>query len=91
MLDLQREEAGGAHSTAHMLQNMVEQLCPEEDPTDWYAARKQKLDDMHGIIGEELYALKAKGRVQEGCSNVAIEQTMHVLLNYSGSIIYCYD
>jgi hypothetical protein len=46
---------------------------------------------MHGIIGEELYALKAKGRVQEGCSNVAIEQTMHVLLNYSGSIIYCYD
>ena len=36
MLDLQWEEAGGAraHFTAHMLQNMVERLCPEEDPAD---------------------------------------------------------
>jgi hypothetical protein len=32
---------------------MVERLCPEEDPTDRYAARKRKLDEMRGVIGEE--------------------------------------
>jgi hypothetical protein len=73
MLDLQREEAALSkgqqmeelklnveerHSTAHLLQKMVERLCPEDDPMDRYAARKWKLNEMRGIISEELYAIK---------------------------------
>jgi len=80
MLDLQREEAAVTneqqtaelklimeehHSTAYLLQKMVERLCPEEDLTDQYAARKWKLDDMHGVIGEELYAVKVEQLKEE--------------------------
>lgn len=64
MLNLQREEAALSkeerRSTTHLLQKMIERLCPEEDPTDRFAARKRKLDEMRGIIGEELYTIKVE-------------------------------
>ncbi len=45
MLNLQREEAALSkeehHATTHLLQKMIEQLSPEEDPTDQFVARKQ--------------------------------------------------
>jgi hypothetical protein len=46
------------NNTAKMLQKMVERLCPEEDPTDRYAARKRKLDELRSVLGEELYGIK---------------------------------
>jgi hypothetical protein len=52
-------------STTKLLQKMVERLCPEEHPTDCYAARKKKLDEMHGVIGEELYAIKMEQLKEE--------------------------
>jgi hypothetical protein len=53
------------HSTTKLFQKMVERLCPEEDHTDRYAARKRKLDDMCGVIGEELYAIKMEQLKEE--------------------------
>jgi hypothetical protein len=35
---------------------MVERLCPEEDPTECYVARKRKLDDLWAALGKDLYA-----------------------------------
>jgi hypothetical protein len=80
MLDLQREEAAltketqmaemqlnveEQRSTTKLFQQMVERLCPEEDPTDCYPARKRKLDEMRGVIGEELYANKMEQLKEE--------------------------
>jgi hypothetical protein len=31
-------------TTAKVLQKIVEKLCPEEDPTDKFTARKRELD-----------------------------------------------
>jgi hypothetical protein len=42
-------------STSAVLQKNVERLCPEEDPTERYTARKRKLDDSRAVLGEELY------------------------------------
>jgi hypothetical protein len=37
---------------------MRERLGPEEDPTERFAARKQKVDELQVLLGEELYATK---------------------------------
>jgi len=45
---------------AKVLQKIVEKLCPEEDPTDKFTARKRKLDEARAALGEELYHMKVQ-------------------------------
>jgi hypothetical protein len=47
-------------TTAKVLQKIVEKLCPEEDPTDKFTARKRKLDEARAALGEELYHMKVQ-------------------------------
>jgi hypothetical protein len=41
-----------------MMQKMVERMCPELDPTEKFAGRKHKLDELRDVLGEELYQVK---------------------------------
>jgi hypothetical protein len=41
-----------------MMQKMVERMCPESDPTEKFASRKRKLDELRDVLGEELYQAK---------------------------------
>ena len=41
--------------TTVVLQKIIDKLCPELDPTEWYVERKIKLDEVHGILGGDLY------------------------------------
>jgi hypothetical protein len=47
-------------TTAKVLQKIVEKLCPEEDPTDKFTARKRKLEEAQAALGEELYHMKVQ-------------------------------
>jgi hypothetical protein len=38
-----------------MMQKMVERMCPELDPTEKFASKKCKLDELCDVLGEELY------------------------------------
>ena len=41
-----------------LMQKMVDRLCPELDPTEKFASRKRKLDELRDVLGEELYQAK---------------------------------
>jgi hypothetical protein len=41
-----------------MMKKMVERMCPELDPTEKFAGRKHKLDELRDVLGEELYQVK---------------------------------
>jgi hypothetical protein len=41
-----------------MTQKIVEKLCLEDDPTERFASRKQKLDDLCEVLGEDMYQAK---------------------------------
>jgi hypothetical protein len=45
-------------TTAKVLQEIVEKLCPDEDPTDKYTARIRRLEEARAALGEELYHMK---------------------------------
>jgi hypothetical protein len=45
-------------STYLVLQKIVEKLCPDEDPTEKFASRKRKLDELQDVLGEEIYQAK---------------------------------
>jgi hypothetical protein len=38
-----------------MMQKMVERMCPELGPTEKFASKKCKLDELCDVLGEELY------------------------------------
>jgi len=44
--------------TTAALQRIVDKLCPELDPTEKFAARKRKLDDLRDVLGDDLYESK---------------------------------
>lgn len=44
--------------TTMALQRIVDKLCPELDPTEKFAARKRKLDDLRDVLGDDLYESK---------------------------------
>jgi hypothetical protein len=44
--------------TTMALQRIVDKLCPELDPTEKFATRKRKLDDLRDVLGDDLYELK---------------------------------
>ncbi len=48
-----------------MLQKIVERLCSDANPTDHFASRKRKLEELHDVLGEELYELKLKQLKEE--------------------------
>jgi hypothetical protein len=35
-------------------------LCPEDDPTELFVARKQKLDELRDILDDNVYNAKLK-------------------------------
>jgi hypothetical protein len=41
-----------------LMQKMVDRMCPELDPTEKFASRKRKLDELRDVLGEELYQAK---------------------------------
>jgi hypothetical protein len=43
-----------------VLQKIVEKLCPEDDPTERFVARKRKLDELREILGNDVYEAKLK-------------------------------
>jgi hypothetical protein len=43
-------------NTSTLLQKNIEKRCPEEDPTERFANRKRKLDELRTVLGEEIYA-----------------------------------
>jgi hypothetical protein len=45
-------------STSLVLQRIVEKLCPDEDPTEKFATRKRKLDELRDVLGEDIYQAK---------------------------------
>jgi hypothetical protein len=45
-------------STSLVLQRIVEKLCPDEDPTEKFATRKRKLDELWDVLGEDIYQAK---------------------------------
>ena len=48
-----------------MLQKIVERLCLDADPMDHFACRKRKLEELHDMLGEELYELKLQQLKEE--------------------------
>jgi hypothetical protein len=58
-LDMQKANAVLQHDeckqTTVVLQKIIEMPCPELDPIERYVERKRKLDDVCGVLGEELY------------------------------------
>jgi hypothetical protein len=50
----------GCRQSNLVLQNIVEKLCHEDDPTEHFVARKQKLDELHDILGNDVYDAKLK-------------------------------
>lgn len=44
--------------TTMALQRIVDKLCPELDPTEKFATRKRKLDDLRDVLGDDLYESK---------------------------------
>ena len=52
-------------STRLVLQKFVERLCPDADPTDRFASRKRKLEELRDVLGEELYELKLQQLKEE--------------------------
>jgi hypothetical protein len=44
--------------TTMALQRIVDKLCPELDPTEKFAARKRKLDNLRDVLGDDLYESK---------------------------------
>ena len=68
-LQLNHEER---KSTTMLLQKMVERLCPEEDPTERFGTRKQKLDELRAVLGEELYATKLNQLKEEFVKRAAL-------------------
>jgi hypothetical protein len=59
-------------TTAKVLQKIVEKLCPEEDPTDKFTARKRKLEEAQAALGEELYHMKVQQLKDEFMKTSAI-------------------
>ncbi len=55
-LEMGRADAALQHDerkqTTVVLQKIIDKLCPELDPTEWYVERKRKLDEMRGALGE---------------------------------------
>ena len=45
-------------STSLVLQKNVEKLCPDQDPRDRLVSRKQKLEELWDVLGEEIYQAK---------------------------------
>jgi hypothetical protein len=43
-----------------VLQKILEKLCPEDDPTERFVARKRKLDELRDILGDDVYDAKLK-------------------------------
>jgi hypothetical protein len=39
-----------------VMQKIVDNLCPEEDPTEHFIARKQKLDELCDVLSDEVHA-----------------------------------
>jgi hypothetical protein len=58
-------------STSVVLQKIVERLCPEEDLTERYTARKRKLDDSRAVFGEELYLARLINQLKKDFLNTA--------------------
>ncbi len=58
-LDMQKANAVLQHDeckqTTVVLQKIIEMPCPELDPIERYVERKRNLDDVCGVLGEELY------------------------------------
>ncbi len=52
-------------STRLVLQKIVERLCLDADPMDHFACRKRKLEELHDMLGEELYELKLQQLKEE--------------------------
>jgi hypothetical protein len=52
-------------STSLVLQKIVDKLCPDQDPTDRFASRKRKLDELRDVLGDELYQTKLQQLKEE--------------------------
>jgi hypothetical protein len=48
-----------------MLQKIVEKLCHDQDPTDRFASRKRKLDELRDVLGDEIYQAKLQQLKEE--------------------------
>jgi hypothetical protein len=48
----------GCRQSNLVLQNIVEKLCHEDDPTEHFVARKQKLVALHDILGDDVFDAK---------------------------------
>jgi hypothetical protein len=59
-------------NSAKVLQKVVERLCPEEDPTDKFASRKRKLDELRAVLGEEIYVAKLNQLKEEFLKTAAM-------------------
>jgi hypothetical protein len=60
-----RLQAVERERTSFVLQKIVDKLCPEEDPTDKFTARKHKLDESRAVLGEDLYNVKIQQLKEE--------------------------
>jgi hypothetical protein len=59
-------------STSLVLQKIVEKLCPDQDPTDRFASRKCKLDELRDVLGDELYQTKLQQLNEEFLKALAL-------------------
>jgi hypothetical protein len=59
-------------NSAKVLQKVVERLCPEEDPTEKFASRKHKLDELHAVLGEYIYVAKLNQLKEEFLKTAAM-------------------
>jgi hypothetical protein len=50
----------------------VEKLCPDQDPTDRFASRKCKLDELRDVLGDELYQTKLQQLNEEFLKALAL-------------------
>jgi hypothetical protein len=48
----------GQKSHTLMMQKIVEKLCPDDDPTERFASKKQKMDEPCEVLGKEIYQAK---------------------------------
>ena len=50
----------------------MEKLCPDQDPTDRFASRKCKLDELRDVLGDELYQTKLQQLNEEFLKALAL-------------------
>jgi hypothetical protein len=63
-LDMRKADAVLQHDerkqTTVVLQKIIDKLCPELDLTERYVERKRNLDEVRGVLGDELYEARLR-------------------------------